>query len=54
MTDLPQNDTPSGGELERQSPPDVPLWVKVFVAGAILLAISFVGMHLTGHSMGGH
>jgi hypothetical protein len=31
-------------------PPALPGWVKVFVIVFVLLALVFVGLHLTGHS----
>src|ERR671937_1945184 len=54
MTEMAKNESPSGAESQQESPPPVPLWVKVFVGGAIVLVVIFVAMHLTGHSMGGH
>ena len=43
-----------------EEPPDrgpdtsAPRWVKVFGITAIVLVLLFVGLHLTGHSPGGH
>ena len=40
--------TPDGG------PPPTPVWVKVFVAIAIILVLAFVVSHLAGGGMGRH
>lgn len=54
MTETSKEITHSGAEGEQESPPGVPLWVKVFIAGAIVFVVIFFVMHGTGHSIGGH
>ena len=35
------------------APPSTPRWVKVFAVVAIVLIVLFVGLHLTGNTLGG-
>ena len=41
-------------ELDRESIMATPRWVKVFGIVAIIVALLFVLLHLTGGSVGGH
>lgn len=34
--------------------PAMPRWVKVSAAGAIVLLVLFIVLHVTGHGFGGH
>ena len=36
-------------ELDRESPPSTPRWVKAFGIGAVVLLLLFAGLHLTGN-----
>jgi hypothetical protein len=37
-------------ELDRESPPTTPRWVKVFAITAIVLVLLLAGLHLTGNA----
>ena len=39
---------------DRQSPPGMPRWVKVFVILFIVLILVVIALHLTGTNIGGH
>jgi hypothetical protein len=40
----------TGVELDRESPPSTPRWVKAFGIGAVVLVLLFAGLHLTGNA----
>ena len=40
----------TGPELDRESPPSTPRWVKAFGIGAVVLLLLFAGLHLTGNA----
>jgi hypothetical protein len=48
MAELPESSDRNGAF------PDAPRWVKVFGVVFAILVLLFVGLHLTGHSLGGH
>ena len=37
-------------ESERESPPGVPRWVKVFAIVSVVLVLLFAGLHLSGNA----
>jgi hypothetical protein len=39
---------------QRTSAAATPRWVKAFGGVALILALVFAALHLTGHSLGGH
>ena len=39
---------------DRESPPGMPRWVKVFVILFIVLILVVIALHLTGTNFGGH
>ena len=39
-----------GVELDHESPPGTPRWVKAFGIGAVVLVLLFAGLHLTGNA----
>ena len=39
----------TSAELDRESPPSTPRWVKAFGIGAVVLLLLFAGLHLTGN-----
>ena len=39
-----------GAESERESPPGVPRWVKVFAIVSVVLVLLFAGLHLSGNA----
>lgn len=48
---VPPHRQPDDG---KKKPESMPLWVKIFGAVALLLLVTFIGLHLTGRGFGGH
>ena len=46
-------DDPAVGP-DRESPPAMPTWVRVFGVVALILVLLFIVLHLTGHAPRGH
>ena len=37
-------------EIEHESPPGAPRWVKAFAIVLVVLLLAFLALHLTGHA----
>lgn len=44
----------SNNRPDPNAPPAMPRWVKMMIAGFLILVVLFVILHLLGFGMGGH